>query len=188
MGMGEEVYVSGAKCPVCLNVSDHVKVRGGAVLCTICSTELIDGLEEKVAGYPPEKLAEALRPFLDWFNSLGKVEEEEDEDFCVVCKSTDCRYDGMHPLSPRADMLREAERIVDGDRNVQYGDPRADFQRTATMWGAYLGVEIQPQDVAAMMALLKISRIRWSPEKRDSWVDLAGYAACGWHCVAPEEE
>lgn len=90
-------------------------------------------------------------------------------------------------IGPRADMLREAEQLVDGDRNNQYGDPRQDFQRTAAMWSAYLGVEIAPHDVAALMAMLKISRIRWSPGKRDSWVDLAGYAACGWHCAMPEE-
>jgi hypothetical protein len=89
---------------------------------------------------------------------------------------------------PRAELLREAEVLVDGDRNAQYGDPRQDFQRTATMWSAYLGCEVQPHDVAALMAMLKISRIRWSPEKRDSWVDLAGYAACGWHCAMPEDE
>jgi hypothetical protein len=85
-------------------------------------------------------------------------------------------------------MLREAEALVDGDRNAQYGDPRQDFQRTAAMWSAYLGVEVAPHDVAALMAILKISRIRWSPAKRDSWVDLAGYAACGWHCAMPEDE
>ena len=83
-------------------------------------------------------------------------------------------------------MLAEAASLVDGDRNAQYGDPRQDFQRTAVMWGAYLGVDIEPHDVAALMAILKVSRIRWSPGKRDSWVDLAGYAACGWHCAMPE--
>lgn len=86
-------------------------------------------------------------------------------------------------MNARADLLAEAERLVNGDRNNQYGDPRQDFQRTATMWGAYLGVEIQPHDVAALMAMLKLSRIRWSPAKLDSWADLAGYAACGWDCV-----
>ena len=83
-------------------------------------------------------------------------------------------------------MLAEAASLVDGDRNAQYGDPRQDFLRTAAMWTAYLGTEVHPHDVAAMMALLKVSRIRWSPDKRDSWVDLAGYAACGWDCARPE--
>ena len=77
-------------------------------------------------------------------------------------------------------LLAEAETLVNGDRDDQYGDPRSDFTRTAAMWTAYLGADIQPHDVAALMALLKLSRIRWSPGKRDSWCDLAGYAACGW--------
>jgi hypothetical protein len=87
----------------------------------------------------------------------------------------------------RADLLTEADNLVNGDRNVSYGDPRQDFQRTAAMWSAYLGQELRPHDVAALMALLKVSRIRWSPEKRDSWADLAGYAACGYECVALDE-
>ena len=56
------------------------------------------------------------------------------------------------------------------------------------MWSAYLGVDIEQHDVAAMMALLKVSRIRWSPTKRDHWQDLAGYAACGWDCVDGYDE
>ena len=83
-------------------------------------------------------------------------------------------------------LLAEAEPLVNGDRDDQYGAPRSDFTRPAAMWTAYLGADIQPHDVAALMALLKLSRIRWSPGKRDSWVDLAGYAACGWSCVAPD--
>ena len=89
-------------------------------------------------------------------------------------------------MSHRQAILDEAADAVEGDRNVQYGDPRQDFSRTAGMWAAYLGVPIAPHDVAAMMAMLKLSRIRWSPGKRDSWVDLAGYAACGWDCARPE--
>lgn len=93
----------------------------------------------------------------------------------------------------RSALLRGAENAVNGDRNAQYGDPNADFQRTADMWNAYLAgvlerqnglVSLQTQDVAAMMSLLKISRIAWSPEKMDSWMDLAGYSACGWDCAS----
>lgn len=90
-------------------------------------------------------------------------------------------------MSARRQLLEEAATIVDGDRNAQYGDPRQDFQRTAAMWAAYLGVPVEPHDVAAMMIMLKVSRIRWSPTKQDSWVDAAGYAACGWDCARPDE-
>lgn len=87
----------------------------------------------------------------------------------------------------RAGVLDEARGLITGDRNAQYGDPIQDFRRTAELWSTYLGISLQPYDVAAMMALLKLSRIRWSPEKRDSWVDLAGYAACGMECVELED-
>jgi hypothetical protein len=90
-------------------------------------------------------------------------------------------------MTERREMLYEAAELVDGDRNNQYGDPRQDFQRTANMWTAYLGRPIAAHDVAAMMVMLKVSRIRWSPGKRDSWVDLAGYAACGWDCARVED-
>ena len=86
----------------------------------------------------------------------------------------------------RAAVLAEAELLVNGDRNNSYGPPNQDFARTAHMWSAYLDIEVSNHDVAAMMGMLKLSRIRWSHDKRDHWVDLAGYAACGWDCVAEE--
>jgi len=89
--------------------------------------------------------------------------------------------------SNRSSVLHEADALVNGERNIDYGDPIADFRRTADLWSAYLGgVKLQPHDVAAMMSMLKLSRIRWSPEKRDHWVDLAGYAACGYDCSVRE--
>lgn len=96
------------------------------------------------------------------------------------------RRAGVHGQNVRSDILSSAEVLVNGDRNAQYGDPKQDFARTAQMWGAYLGIELEPHDVAAMMGLLKLSRIRWSPEKKDHWVDLAGYAACGADCAEDE--
>jgi hypothetical protein len=46
----------------------------------------------------------------------------------------------------------------------------------------------EAHDVAIMMALLKISRLSWEPTKKDSWVDLAGYAACGYEIITNKEE
>lgn len=88
-------------------------------------------------------------------------------------------------MSTRKSILDEAESLINGDRNANYGPPTQDFARTAALWTVYLAgrTDIAAHDVAAMMALLKISRIVWSPENRDHWVDLAGYAACGFECT-----
>lgn len=88
----------------------------------------------------------------------------------------------------RSEVLAEANLLITGERNNQYGEPTQDFTRTARMWSAYLGIDVKPHDVAALMALLKLSRIAWQPEKRDSWVDLAGYAGCGYETVIVDDE
>ena len=96
-------------------------------------------------------------------------------------------------INNRASILQEAEILVNGDRNVDYGDPIDDFRRTADFWSTYLSglvgqpLFLKPHDVAVMMSLLKISRITWSPNKRDHWADLAGYAACGFDCSVRED-
>lgn len=93
-------------------------------------------------------------------------------------------WSGPQYANKRAETLLVAESLVNGDRNAQYGDPNADFARTAALWNAYKGMDIiTTHDVAVMMALLKISRISWNPKKLDSWIDLAGYAACGADCA-----
>jgi len=80
----------------------------------------------------------------------------------------------------RMDILGRAAHIVTQDRNVAYGSPEQSFERIAAMWGAYLGMDaLLAADVAAMLALMKIARIATNPLHEDSWIDLAGYAACG---------
>jgi hypothetical protein len=111
------------------------------------------------------------------------------------------------PENVRGRVLRVAEECVNGDRNAQYGDPNADFTRTASFWNTYLcGVAerklsgyntqvevdrfldqlsnlISAADVGQMMTLLKISRSCVSPEKEDHYVDAAGYQACAADCA-----
>ena len=85
----------------------------------------------------------------------------------------------------RKRVLSEAERCVCGQREQDYGTPDDSFQKIAALWTAYLSQNsivdtvFSAYDVAVMMALLKISRISENPQHMDSWVDLAGYAACG---------
>jgi hypothetical protein len=79
-------------------------------------------------------------------------------------------------LDYREDITAEAGHIVSSTRGGDYGHPLDDFTRIAGLWKAYLGFdEIEPEDVAQMMILLKSARARHG-RKRDSLVDQAGYA------------
>ena len=49
----------------------------------------------------------------------------------------------------------------------------------ADFWSTYLDRRIAAHDVGAMMALLKVARIRSNYKHPDNWVDGAGYMACG---------
>lgn len=79
----------------------------------------------------------------------------------------------------RSDILDKAKKCVCGQREQDYGSPENNFQLIADLWTDYLGRLISPTDVAMMMALLKIARIKNGGGTGDSFVDLAGYAACG---------
>ena len=83
----------------------------------------------------------------------------------------------------RKELLDAAAGCVLQDRASQYGGVEDNFGRIAELWTKYLGVQLAPHDVAAMMVLLKIARLRANPHHDDSWVDLAGYAACGAECA-----
>lgn len=75
----------------------------------------------------------------------------------------------------RAEILDTAKRIVTGDREKQYGKPEDNFAVIAEFWTTYIGHPISSEDVAIMMALLKIARIRSGNYKADSFVDGVGY-------------
>ena len=94
----------------------------------------------------------------------------------------------------RAAVLEKARACVCGEREQDYGSPEDSFGCIAELWEAYLRaaciapdsvVRVTPADVAMLMALLKIARVGTScvGGTADSFVDLAGYAACGAECA-----
>ena len=60
----------------------------------------------------------------------------------------------------REEVLDTAKTCVMGKREQDYGSPESNFQVIANFWSTYLNREISTVDVAMMMALLKISRIK----------------------------
>ncbi len=84
----------------------------------------------------------------------------------------------------RESILDAAKARVCGDRDNRYGKPENNFGLIARLWSVYLqskykDVEISPVDVCMMQAEAKIARICTGVETFDSFVDLAGYGACG---------
>jgi hypothetical protein len=93
----------------------------------------------------------------------------------------------QNPL--RVEALREAAKIISSDRNKQYGAPENNFERTAKIWSVILGIPISNEDVAMMMVGLKVARYASkSGYQPDTWIDIAGYAGCGYEVGALENK
>jgi hypothetical protein len=78
----------------------------------------------------------------------------------------------------RAEILDTAKGCVTGQRPEDYGTPEDSFTLIGKLWAAYLEHPVSPMDVGIMMGLLKIARVKGGRGTQDSFVDLAGYAAC----------
>ena len=74
------------------------------------------------------------------------------------------------------DILEEANKLIGGDRNDDYGDKLTNHENIAALWSIFLRKKLTPHDVAMCMALVKVARLMHA-HKPDSYVDLAAYAA-----------
>lgn len=79
-------------------------------------------------------------------------------------------------------ILEEAAEIVTGDRLSDYGHPKVNHDRTAALWSAYLGIEINARQVCWLNVLQKASR-DVHRTKRDNLVDGAGYLENAERCT-----
>lgn len=115
-----------------------------------------------------------------------------DTKLCDVCESA---YDGVHskyqfelsgklPEDVRREVLEQAMHCVCEDRKEQYGCPEKSFSCIADLWNGYLRpvypeIDIKPEQAAVMLLLLKVARDATATvHKMDTFVDMAGYAAC----------
>ena len=120
--------------------------------------------------YSDERLKQAKKSLDDAREKLcGYAEVGETE--CVV---------GVD-WTEKAEFFNEALNLVAEDRAKQYGTGLENMERIADLWSNYLGRQITPRDVCAMMILHKVSRIAQKKDEsaHDSWIDIAGYASLG---------
>ena len=93
--------------------------------------------------------------------------------------SRDMSEGRIREVSKRAEILKDAEAAICGQREQDYGSPEDNFGVISRLWTDYLDTEVDTIDVAMMMCLLKIARIKNGGGTEDSFVDLCGYGACG---------
>lgn len=86
----------------------------------------------------------------------------------------------------RADILDTAKGYVTQDRNVTHGEPEETFGLIAAYWSAHLGIAVSETDVAALMTLFKLARLKANPTNPENWVDGCGYLACGGEIAAQQ--
>ena len=70
-----------------------------------------------------------------------------------------------------ADILRE--------RGKNYGTPYSNHVAIAQLWSVILQKDIGPEQVAACMVAVKLSRLIHEPTHDDSWADIIGYGGIG---------
>ena len=77
----------------------------------------------------------------------------------------------------KTEILKTANEIITRDRQATHGKAEDNFSRISAMWSAYTGFSITPEDVAIMMAQVKMARFKHNPTYADNAIDMAGYAA-----------
>ena len=91
-----------------------------------------------------------------------------------------------------ASILKEAEKIVYGRGEKEYGHPRDNFQDEADAWTAYLRARkllardavLEPRDIAQLNVLQKVIR-DGNMQKHDNLLDQIGYTLTA-HRIAVE--
>jgi len=155
---------------------------------TETTTELIERLRRHAADY----VSGNVESFADVCRDCGRAAAVIDELLARISmdaiqkENAAASADNTAPLT-RADILRMAAEAVSGDRDETHDEPEDNFASIALFWSIYTECPLNRQDVAVMMALLKIARIKSGHGSIDNFVDLAGYAACGGEMYAKED-
>lgn len=80
------------------------------------------------------------------------------------------------PVNPVAcEALEAAYRLIEGDRHVQHGKAERCHDEIAKLWTWWVGMEIDRHDVAIMLALLKVARVKTGAYNGDCYDDGLGY-------------
>lgn len=95
-----------------------------------------------------------------------------DEELCSVTYKF---FGGVAETSKSTSILTEAETIINGQRNTDYGDPTESFEKIAQIASLLSNKDLDADTCCAVMMAVKLTRQSFK-HKRDNLVDLCGYA------------
>ena len=148
-----------------------------------CSIDVLGGF-----GYPEDcpfpsnhMVSADWREVKNSCSCSGCDSNSEIESGCGACEES-CDFEALE----RGSILKEAYKIINGERQDTYGNPEDSFSLIGKYWVEYLSandrfekkgsVGITARNVAEMMMLLKIARMSGQKPSTDNYADLAGYA------------
>lgn len=189
LGFAREVARQGWAMVSALTGDDETRAMRAAEDCVLELAKMMKALGVDLHEVlPVEACTRCARPCVD-FRRVG------DELVCVICADRHVDATLRHgmlvppaPPSTKDDMSREAildaARAAVQDRDASYGTPARGIALVAKMWSSLLGTPVTSAQVALCLVALKASRLAHAPTHRDSWVDIAGYAAIGAEATA----
>ena len=76
-------------------------------------------------------------------------------------------------------IIQNAGRAVENVKAKEHGDKKENFKVISELWESYLNVTVTKEDVAMLMALMKIGRMKTksAPHNDDNFIDAIGYLA-----------
>lgn len=144
-------------------------------------TDSMDGLKDKVltvsginlkGRIETEETGWVLHP--DWVTFAERVPED---DFGSTLAEIIRQFsEELEEVSEyySTSILEDAEEILEGERDSDYGDPVANFNRISRIASSILDYTISPEECVVVMMAVKLSREQYK-HKRDNLVDLVAY-------------
>ena len=72
-------------------------------------------------------------------------------------------------------LLLQADKVVNGDRNEQYGDAKQAFNEYSEILKTTFNISLSPEEICKVMMAIKLGRLKYK-FKEDSLLDLMGYS------------
>ena len=118
---------------------------------------------------------------------FAEAVDEVDKDVRALLDQT---AESIDRIAGKRDCLKEADKIINGERQDSYGGPEDSFTIIAGYWNVFLtaklkalGMDVKdllsPLDTTNMMVLFKQARKLGQKPSRDNYVDSCGYEAIG---------